>query len=642
MRNPAHFRIVKARPSPPPPTPKPRIDAATQRKKRWSSAAAWTLSALALLIVVMLLATQWAENRALNEMAERADASAQLNTVALRSSLEKFRAVPDVLARDSEVRDVLALPDAQAIEALDGKLDELSRSVGASVIYLLNRQGLAIAASNWREPLTFQGMDYRFRPYFTRALHEGQAEYFALGTTSHEAGLYLSRRVEDRAGRPLGVIVLKMEFGQQEADWRALPNPLFVTDEQGIVLIGNVPQWQFRSLAPLPPEQAQTLRNSLQFGEATLAALPLAPSLAHAPPHALTRITTALPTLPAGTLLMHSAMPVPASPRWTLHTLMPVQANVRRVVSNVQLTVLLLMAALYAASAIIYYRRRLSHERVRAQSAAKTRLERRVHIRTRQLRSSNEQLLAQIDERERAETRLHEMQDELVQANKLALLGQVAAGVAHEINQPLSAIRAYADNAGTFLKRGDGSSALKNLRTIAQLTERIGGITGELRAFSRKAAAHIAPLALRDAVGGALLLMSPRLQRQNAVLDYTPPPACLRVWADRMRLEQVLVNLMQNALDATLHAPRLSLRITASEDSVELALTDNGPGIPAHVLEKLFTPFQTTKPEGLGLGLVICRDILTECGGTLAARNGAQGGATFLMRLRRAPDTDSA
>ncbi|MEJ2897233.1 ATP-binding protein [Bordetella avium] len=109
-----------------------------------------------------------------------------------------------------------------------------------------------------------------------------------------------------------------------------------------------------------------------------------------------------------------------------------------------------------------------------------------------------------------------------------------------------------------------------------------------------------------------------------------------------MRLEQVLVNLMQNALDATLHAPRLSLRITASEDSVELALTDNGPGIPAHVLEKLFTPFQTTKPEGLGLGLVICRDILTECGGTLAARNGAQGGATFLMRLRRAPDTDSA
>ncbi len=638
MRNPAHFRNVKASPPPSPPTRLGPSNVAAQRGPRWSGAAAGMLAALALMVLVLLLATQWAESRALHEVAARADATAQLNTVALRSSLEKFRAVPEVLARDPEVRNVLSVRGDVAIEALDDKLADLSRGVGASAIYLLDVQGVAIAASNWREAATFVGVDYHFRPYFTQAMGQGQAEYFALGTVSHEAGLYLSRRIDGGDGRPLGVIVLKMDFQQQESDWRALPDPLFVTDEQGVVLIGNVPQWQFRSMAPLPPALAERLRESLQFGQAAVAELPLSPGLPDAGAHALTRNTAATPTLPSGTLLMHSALPVPASPNWTLHILVPVQAAVRRAVSNIQLTVLLVMAAVYAGGGFMYYRRRLLRERARAQVLAKTRLERQVRVRTRQLRQSNEQLLAQIDERQRAETRLHQMQDELVQANKLALLGQVAAGVAHEINQPLSAIRAYADNAEAFLQRGDTQDTRDNLRAIARLTERIGGITGELRAFSRKATAHVAALPLREAIDGALLLMGPRLRRQEAALDYTPPPPGLRVWADRMRLEQVLVNLLQNALDAAGQAPRLALRIQADDQAVSLSLADNGPGIAPQVLEKLFTPFQTTKPEGLGLGLVICRDILTECGGTLTASNGEHGGAVFLMRLRRAPD----
>ncbi|OZI75176.1 two-component sensor histidine kinase [Bordetella genomosp. 12] len=588
--------------------------------------------------MILVLATRWAESRALAEIAARADASTQLNTVALRSSLEKFRAVPEVLARDAEVRQALSRREPATIEALDIKLAELSRGVGASAIYVLDRQGVAIAASNWREPATFVGVDYRFRPYFQLAMAKGQAEYFALGTISHEAGLYLSRRIDGADGQPVGVTVLKMDFQQQEADWQALPDPLFVTDEQGVVLIGNIPGWQFRSMSPLPAAQTERLRDSLQFGDRAVAELPLAPSLAAASPHALTRLTDPALKLAAGTLLMHSARAVPASPNWTLHTLIPVQASIRRAVSNIQLTVVLIMAVAYAGGGLLYYRRRLLRERVRAQINAKTRLERRVRMRTRQLRQSNEQLLAQIDERQRAETRLHEMQDELVQANKLALLGQIAAGVAHEINQPLSAIRAYADNAQAFLQRGDTSNTDENLRTIAALTDRIGHITGELRAFSRKASASLTDLPLHQAIDGALLLMGPRLHRQQAVLEYTPPAPSLCVRADRSRLEQVLVNLLQNALDAAAIAPHLKLRVRADDAGVTLSLADNGPGIAPEVLQKLFIPFQTTKPEGLGLGLVICQDILTECGGTLTARNGAHGGAEFEIRLRRAPD----
>ncbi|AHV94025.1 ATP-binding protein [Bordetella holmesii] len=588
--------------------------------------------------MILLAATQWAESRALREVAARADATTQLNTVALRSSLEKFRAVPHVLARDAEVHQALTERRQSAVEILDAKLAEISHAVGSSAIYILDRQGVAVAASNWREPATFVGVDYQFRPYFQRAMADGQAEYFALGTISHEAGLYISRRIDDVAGHPLGVAVLKMDFQQQEADWKGLPDPLFVTDEQGVVLISNVPQWQFHSIGPLPAALTERLQQSLQFGQGAVTELPLAPSLADGTAHALTRNTAAALTMPPGTLLMHSARAVPASPNWTLHTLVPVQASTRRAISNIQLTVVLIMAFAYAGGGLMFYRRRLLRERVRAQLNAKARLERRVRMRTRQLRQSNEQLVAQIDERQRTETRLHEMQDELVQANKLALLGQIAAGVAHEINQPLSAIRAYADNAQAFLKRGDPQHTEENLRTIAALTDRIGSITGELRAFSRKGRACITDLPVHQAIDGALLLMGPRLHRQDAVLAYTAAPPELRVRADRSRLEQVLVNLLQNALDAATHQPRLTLRVQADADFIRLSLTDNGPGIAPQILQKLFTPFQTTKAEGLGLGLVICQDILTECGATLDAANTPEGGAVFEILLRRAPD----
>jgi two-component system C4-dicarboxylate transport sensor histidine kinase DctB len=271
--------------------------------------------------------------------------------------------------------------------------------------------------------------------------------------------------------------------------------------------------------------------------------------------------------------------------------------------------------------------------------AARVELERQVDARTRELSETNVRLMQEVDERTRAEASLHRLQDELVQANKLAVLGQISAGVAHEINQPVAAIRSYVDNTRAFLARADVRKAASNLDSIATLTERIGAITQELRTFSRKSSATPEPVALDAAIAGALLLMSARLRARNIRHVRTGDSAKIKVIAERARLEQVLVNLLQNAADALDGArePRVAINVRHQAEEVHIEISDNGPGVSAEALEALFTPFATHKPNGLGLGLVISRDIATEFGGRLEYLRRTGPGASFVLALRRAP-----
>lgn len=606
------------------------------------------LIAVAIVFGVLHVATQWARDSAVKAAAVQARATGQINAALLRNNLDKFRALPFVLTRDVDVRAALQGASAAQIESLDEKLDTLSHGVGASAIYLLDKKGLAIAASNWREPATFVGVDYQFRPYFQGSVTRGFAEHFALGTVSHEAGLYLSRRIDDTNGALLGVIVLKVDFRDLESDWRQSSAPIFVTDEHGVVLLGSIPGWRFDVLTPLAPDMAQSLRTSLQFGDAQFRPLPLSPPLTPVSTGQLVRTDDALPPLPKGAPLLHTTLPIVESPGWTLHLLSPVQTAMNQASANAQLGALLALSLLAAALGIVLVRRHRQRERTEQQAAIQAQLASLVDERTAQLLAVNEQLTDEMDERQRTEARLHTMQDELVQASKLALLGQVAAGVAHEINQPVAAIRAYADNASEFLRRADAGSVQENLGTIASLTERIGHITGELRAFSRKAGASVGPTSLKEALDGALLLVGPRARRQGVTLQRPLDGQDCLVRANRVRLEQVLVNLLQNALEALEGRPDGRV-VVALEDlgaTVQVHVSDNGPGLSPDARARLFTPFQTSKPEGLGLGLVICRDIVTEFGGELrAARpndpgfptpHGPQQGAMFTLTLRKA------
>lgn len=635
--------------TPPVPESGPR-PAAAPRKLAWLWRAAALLLGAGAVFGVLHAATLWARDGALKNAAAQARSAAQINAALLRNNLDKFRALPFVLTRDVDVRAALQSPTSGQIVSLDEKLDALSRGVGASAIYVLDKTGLAIAASNWREPATFVGVDYQFRPYFQGSVAHGSAEHFALGTISHEAGLYLSRRVDDAGGDMLGVVVLKVDFRELEADWRQSNAPIFVTDEHGVVLLGSIAGWRFDVLAPLPPDLAQMLRTSLQFGDAHFQPLPLHPPLLTVSGGQLVRADAALPQIPAGSPLLHTTLPIVESPGWTLHLLSPVQAAINQATANAQLGALLAQIALAAAIGIVLLRRHRQRERAQQQAAIHEQLTALVDERTSQLLSVNERLVDEMDERQRTTARLHTMQEELVQASKLALLGQVAAGVAHEINQPVAAIRAYADNAAEFLRRQDDGSAQENLGTIAALTERIGHITGELRAFSRKAGASVGPTSLKDCLEGALLLVGPRARRQGVALQRPPEEQNYLVQANRIRLEQVLVNLLQNALEALEGRTDGRIAVTLQDlgAAIRIQVADNGPGLSAQARARLFTPFHTTKPEGLGLGLVICRDIVAEFGGELdvaypcgsASVPQAQAGALFILTLRKAPSQD--
>jgi two-component system, NtrC family, C4-dicarboxylate transport sensor histidine kinase DctB len=579
-----------------------------------------------------LFAGQIAGDSARADLVRQADAAAVLHAAVLRSELEKHRSLPFVLAQDPDVRQALASGDRARLQALDRKLETLSDQTRAAVIYLLDDQGQTLAASNWRLPTSFVGSNYSFRPYFRDSVKTGSAEHFALGTVSGRPGLFLGRRVDGAGGKALGVVVVKVEFDALEGEWRGSEEPAFVTDPNGIVLVTSVPSWRFRTLAGIPEPERSRLRASLQFGGEALQPLPLKPDARHARER-----TGRLPGADQDARFVSASVPA-SSPGWTLHVLTAADRALDARVTAARAVTLMLTSLIVALAAILIYRRQRAVRLAAAQEAARAELESRVIDRTQELSAANQQLVREMDERRRAEVNLHRLQDELIQANKLATLGQIAAGVAHEINQPVAAIRAYADNAQVFLDRDQTGQARENLGVIGSLTARIGLITDELRAFARKTTGQVQPVKVGEAVSGALLLVGARLRQQGIDLVQTGVDGDISVLADRMRLEQVLVNLLQNAAEALgeTPGPKIRVEVRKTGGKVRITVADNGPGLAPAALEGLFTPFVTTKPQGLGLGLVISRDIIAEFGGELSAApsTATQAGAAFVITLR--------
>ncbi len=596
---------------------------------------AW--ACFALVGALLLAAAWWAAGGVGREQAHAGVLDAARNAAALKvalltSELDKQRSLPFVLAQDSEVRTALTTGSAAAYQALNVKFEALSRDTGAAVIYLLDTHGRGVAASNWNQPTSFVGSDYAFRPYFQGAAQTGKAEYFALGNVSNHPGLYLSRQlVQD--GRMLGVIVVKVEFDGVEAGWRRFPDPVFVTDESGVVLLSSLNEWRFLVHGPLAPAQREAMRASLQFGDAPLSPLPVRPD----PDASGERVRASLPGH-AEQSFVHVQVPVPGT-SWQFHLLGATRDAMAGAAAAARTTAALLVLGALFIAGIWLHRRHRAHDLVLAQEAARQELESRVAARTSELRTANDQLRAEMEDRRRAEAELHKLQEELVQANKLAFLGQITAGVAHEINQPVAAIRSYADNSAAYLDRGRVDRARGNMAAIAALTQRIGVITDELRTFSRKSAgAPIGPVPVEAVVEGALTLLASPLRRQGIRLERVTAEPGLKVRAERVRLEQVLVNLLQNAIDALEQTPdpHIRIRIARDEGQVLIEIADNGPGLPESVMAALYTPFVTTKPRGLGLGLVISRDIVAEFGGTLAVQSEPGRGARFIIHLSEA------
>lgn len=561
----------------------------------------WVLAALLASLAAAMVAGLVAERAARARLTVAVAADARLRQALLTSEVARFRLVPEAMADDLDVVATLRGTPGAA-RTLDRKLEALARHTGATTIYLLDPGGRTLAASNWRLPTSFVGQDFHFRRYYAQAVRDGAAEQFALGIVSGHPGLYLSRRTRDG-----GVVVVKLEFDRIERAWRAAGGSTFVTDPNGIILVTSRPGWRFAITRPLAAARAAAVRRDV--GIRALRPSPFRPGRAE---HMVVADDDAA-------LLLATTGPGASGWRVTLAT--PARGAIAAAARNAAISAALAMLALFALAWAWRERARRRAERTGALEAA--------------VAERTADLSREIAERAAAEARAADLREGLRQANRLAALGQITASVAHETAQPVAAIRTYAVAGEQLLDRGALDEVRGNLRAIHRLTGRIGAVTAELRGFSRKGTGAIGPVPLAEIVEGAGLILKERLTRVRLALPPIPPG--LMVVAGRVRLEQVLVNILQNAVEALdgRPDPRIDVTLAQADDGVVLTVADNGPGIAPDIAGRLFTPFATSRPTGLGLGLTIAQDIMHDLGGSLRLVP-TPAGAAFAIAMRRA------
>ncbi|MES5097928.1 sensor histidine kinase [Agrobacterium sp. BA1120] len=596
---------------------------------RWAAfIAMWLIIAIGAFVA----ADKLGRIQAMKTLLATASTDGELKSALLNVALERPRVLPLVLSRDRDVVEALE-GGGPSIERLDQKLEGLIEGTQASVIYVANTNGLTIASSNWRTPESFVGSNYAFRDYFKRALDTGRAEHYALGNVSRRPGLYISRRVDGPNGNPLGVVIAKVEFSRLEADWNIGGRPVYIVDTNGVVLMTSIPEWRFKTVAPIDNARRKTISESLQFGDEKLSLMPVTTLSTPGPQVAMVDVNSP-PSLKGEYLRLE--LPVPTT-EWSLHYLQPVEATTNAAVRESRIIVAASLMPLLAISAIWLWRRQKGAQQRAADERDRAELERRVQERTIDLTMARDRLQSEIVGHEQTAKELQSVQHELVKANRLSILGQVAAGVAHEINQPVATIRAFADNARVFLKRDRKQDADENLESIASLTERIGVITSDLKILARKGRTAAEPVSMRLVIEGAVVLLRSRFAGRMDALDIVLPDEGLMVLGSRIRLEQIVINLLQNALEAVEDKTdgRVAVRVEVAGEEATLTIGDNGPGIATEIHEQLFSPFNTSKEGGLGLGLVISRDIASDYGGRIDVETG-ESGTCFSVYLKRA------
>ncbi|KVM78423.1 sensor histidine kinase [Burkholderia stagnalis] len=602
------------------------------------------------LVAACTLTWTFTWQRGIDELQRNAAVRVDRTTNALKSTLDRYESLPYLLGSHPLVQDLLAEPKRADYAARANRyLEDLNQHAHATVTYLVGADGLCVAASNWRAPDSFIGIEYRFRPYFIDAMNGRVGRFFGIGTISRDPGYYISQPVW-RDGRIVGVVVVKLNLEWfQGAD---ASEPLVVADEHGVVFLSSVPAWKYHTLKPLPGPVDASIYETRQYAQQPVTPLPLRVERALGADAQIVRLG---PGRRAPRYLATQRRI--GEPDWQLVTLAPiapVDADARNA------TIVTGFGFVSIALLAFYWRMRRARvrEMMRGRALlqqAYAELNRRVEERTADLSQANGQLQKEVGDRIRAEQELRAAHDELIQASKLAALGQMAAGITHELNQPLAALRSFSDNTRVLLDRGEQAAARENLEAIAALTERMGKITNQLKLFVGRARPRNEQALVVRALRSVLALLGERLRGVELVLtlrdgDGEPSRAApldlandhpeLVARCEDLRLEQVLINLLGNALDAVASsaAPRIEVAIDASAATLAIRVRDNGPGIPPDLLPRLFEPFFTTKEmgRGLGLGLAISSSIASDAGGSLTARNAPGGGALFVLTLRRA------
>ena len=581
-------------------------------RRRWRGLPRW-FAAMALMAAAATIGHQVALQTGMSRLREAAEHRLDMLATGLDADLARFDYLPALLEMTPVVPALLEAPsDPQLRDTVSRYLNGVNATAGAEMLYVLDPGGTSLAASDWQQPGTTIGQDLSFRPYVIDAIRQGRGRFYGVGITSRKPGYYLSYALR-RGDRLRGVMAVKINLEAAEIAWRKLPGDVMLMDERGVVILSTRGDLKYRPLAPMGAEQRVEVQRARLYGDASLQPLDWAPQQAVAGAAQLVTLE--------GRSHLASTRAIRHAP-WSLialDDLAPLQAVARYAAVSASLA----MAVAVLLAVTLWQRQRAVRQKLSSQAAlqaAHDSLESTVAARTAQLRAA---------------------QTDLVHAGKLAALGQMSAGMVHELNQPLTALRTLSDSAGILLDQQRPDDVRGNLQRIAGMVDRLARLTSRLKAFAHKSDVPLAPVSLTRCIAAAQAVVGAELNAHDVVFEAEVHPVDLSVMADEAAMVSVLINLMRNAIDAmqgaTIRRLRLHAQALAHADGgrVVITVTDTGPGIRADILARLFEPFVSSKPvgAGLGLGLVISAQLVRGAGGTLRASNREEGGACFTVEL---------
>jgi two-component system C4-dicarboxylate transport sensor histidine kinase DctB len=567
-------------------------------RQRRSVVINWRVRLAFVILLVAAVTTVWVTNQLLTRRItestkNRAELRLALYRGNLLSELRRNAIVPQLLARDPTL---IAALDSDNFSQSTQRLISFVDEIGAESLMLLDAGGRTVAATD-RNRL---GSLHRSEPYYIDAIRSNTTVFSVIERESGGYRFTYSRRLET-GPTVLGVIMVEVDLLKFERAWAGISDAVLVTNSEGTIILATESRWRGRTeedaLARQTPQSA--VRRAIQA-------------------------TSDWTTLPPDTYLQGQAvmrLESRISFRGWRMTSFTTYASVRERVNGV-LALEIMGFAIFLALAFYLLSRK---------SAVRMALFQRESA---ELRALNARLQQEIAERERVQETLAVAEQTLAQSSKLAALGEMSAAVSHELNQPLAAMKTYLAGSRLLLSRNRPEEAMSSFGRIDDLIERMGGITRQLKSYARKGSETLSPVDMGAALNSSLSMMEPQLKLRQVEINRILPESPVLVVGDQMRIEQVMVNLLRNALDATklVKNPRVDIILAAGEIA-SLTVRDNGPGIED--LDALFEPFYTTKQpgDGVGLGLAISSGIVNDLGGRLMARNGQNGGAVFEIQL---------
>lgn len=544
---------------------------------------------IALTIVVAVGATYLGAQRLFQAQAiSVATSQHALYLRSLNEAIEQHQHLPFVLGENPLIAERM---ETGALAPLNDMLERFARASGLEAIYVMTLDGTVVAASNHALPSSFLNQNYGFRPYFRQAAGGQRSDYFAIGVTTGRPGYFVAEPLRTDAGTTIGVIAIKLDISELQRSWEDRGENVLAINGDGVVVMSSNPEWLYQTVDPLDREILADIAQSRQFGAQEVG--PLDWSYLSDRRVMLDNRAYLLTSGPTDLI------------DWTVHYLVDV-ASVQR---QTALTTVVLGAFITGLVAFSVF---LRSRRIKA-ALDLSQMQREALIET------NKQLVT--------------AQEELARRSKLAALGQLAASVTHELGQPISAFKnhLYAAEIGGEIT---SSSTLGYLRRLA---DRMEGITKQLRFFARHNREAWKATDLSAVIAEALMLVDHDVQSQGVALSWTPPNDPAFVFGNKLELEQAMVNLLRNAIDAVRDADPAEVQVTCdrTDETVTITVTDSGEGLKGQTLDTLQEPFFSTQSsgDGMGLGLAITAEIVRSHKGQLSATDHAQGGASFALHL---------